>query len=191
MIEQFNEIEMRDSGIIYNSVLEQVKKLYVVDPERAGELAISAIELTLTGQISSDDMMIELMLEPTKVSVGKNKIKYDQKVESSKQKKISEQKLDQIADMMQRGFKQREIAQKLGLTQQMVSYRWGIIRTTYPELLQKEEKDLQITLPNSYKKTNDTNNTKLTKVCIEEELVENGEEVKIDAEPSWKKEFSF
>jgi hypothetical protein len=48
-----------------------------VDPERAGELAISAIELTLTGQISSDDMMIELMLEPTKVSVGKNNARYD------------------------------------------------------------------------------------------------------------------
>lgn len=188
MIEMFNEVEMRDSGIIYNSVLEQIKKLYAVDPERAGELAISAIELTLTGQISSDDMMIELMLEPTKVSVGKNKIKYDQKVESSRQKKISDQKLEQIADMMQRGFKQREIAQKLGLTQQMVSYRWGVIKTTYPELLQKEEEDLQTTLPNSYKKTN---NTKLTKICTEEKFVENGEEAKIDAEPNWKKEFSF
>jgi hypothetical protein len=49
MIEMFNEVEMRDSGIIYNSVLEQIRKLYAVDPERAGELAISAIELTLTG----------------------------------------------------------------------------------------------------------------------------------------------
>ena len=90
--------------------------------------------------------------------------------------------------MMQRGFKQREIAQKLGLTQQMVSYRWGVIKTTYPELLQKEEEDLQTTLPNSYKKTN---NTKLTKICTEEKFVENGEEAKIDAEPNWKKEFSF
>jgi predicted transcriptional regulator len=89
--------------------------------------------------------------------------------------------------MMQRGFKQREIAQKLGLTQQMVSYRWGVIKTTYPELLQKDE-DLQITLPNSHKKTNDT---KPTKVCTEEEFVENGEEAKVDDEPSWKKKFSF
>ena len=43
MIEMFNDVPMRDSGIIYNSVFEQIKKLYSVDPEKAGELAISAI----------------------------------------------------------------------------------------------------------------------------------------------------
>lgn len=191
MIEMFNDIEMRDSGIIYNSVFEQIKKLYAVDPERAGELAIAAIELTLTGQISSDDMMIELMLEPTKVSVDKNRIKYDQKVENSKQKKIVEQKLDKIAEMMQKGFKQREIAERLGLTQQMVSYRWGVIKTQYPELLQKEESNLQKNLPNVYKNTNDTKNTKVTKICTDENFVKNGEEEKVNEEPSWKKEFSF
>ena len=64
MIEVFKENEMRNSGVIYNSTFEQIKKLYEADPERAGELAISAIELVLTGDVSSDDMMIGLLLEP-------------------------------------------------------------------------------------------------------------------------------
>lgn len=177
----FNDAEMRDSGIVYSSTFEQIKKLYAVDPEKAGELAISAIELTLTGQISSDDMMIELMLEPTKVSVGKNNARYDQKVESSRQKKITEQKLDQIADMMGKGLKQRQIADRLGLTQQMVSYRWGVIKAQYPELLQKNEE----ILPNNYK---NTKVTKDTKICTEEVFVKSGNQ---DGEYDWRKEFSF
>ena len=190
MIEQFNDIQMRDSGIVYNSVLEQIKKLYVVDPEKAGELAISAIELTLTGQISSDDMIIELMLEPTKVSIGKNHAKYDQKVESSRHKKIIEQKLDKIAELSDMGMRQREIAERLGLTQQTVSYRLGIIRSTYPELLQKTN-ILPKNLPNDYQNTKDTKVTKNTKVCeigIGENVCEIGE---IDEKKDWRSEFSF
>lgn len=53
-------------------------------------MAISAIELVLTGGISSDDVMIELMLEPMKVLVQGNQDRYDQKVEASRQKKISD-----------------------------------------------------------------------------------------------------
>lgn len=191
MIEMFNDVPVRKSGIIYNSTLEQIKKLYSVNPEQAGELAISAIEMTLTGQFSSDDMIIELMLEPAKVMTQDNKDKYDMKVMSAKQKKINDQKLDQIADMMQKGFKQREIAERLGLTQQMVSYRWGIIKAQYPELLQKNDEILQTNLPNDYKNTNDTKNTKDTKICENGVFVKIGEEEKTDEEPAWKKEFQF
>ena len=150
MIEMFNDVPVRKSGIIYNSTFEQIKKLYEMNPEQAGELAIAAIELTLTGQFSSDDVIIELMLEPAKIVGAGDRIKYEQKVENSRQKKINEQKLDQIAALMQQGFKQREVAQKLGLTQQTVSYRWGVIKAQYPELLQTEDPDL----PNLYQKTN-------------------------------------
>jgi hypothetical protein len=94
MIEQFNDVPMRKSGVVYNSTLEQIKKLYQVNPEQAGELAISAIELVLTGQFSSDDMIIELMLEPARIVSQDNHDKYDQKVESARQKKITDQKLD-------------------------------------------------------------------------------------------------
>ena len=155
MIEQFKDLEMRKSGLIYNGTFEQIKKLYEVDPEKAGELAISAIEFVLCGDISSDDMMVSLMLEPIRPINESNSIKYDQKVETARQKKITEQKLDLIADLSRKGFRQREIADRLGLTQQMVSYRLGVIKSSYPELLSDEgrTKDLQM---------NDilTNNTK-------------------------------
>ena len=150
MIQYFNDTEIRKSGVIYDSVFEQIKRMYLVDPEQAGELAIAAIELTLTGQFSSDDVIIELMLEPAKIVGAGDRIKYEQKVENSRQKKINEQKLDQIAALMQQGLKQREVAQKLGLTQQTVSYRWGVIKAQYPELLQTEESEI----PNVYQKTN-------------------------------------
>jgi hypothetical protein len=89
MIEMFNDVPVRKSGIIYNSTFEQIKKLYEMNPEQAGELAIAAIELTLTGQFSSDDVIIELMLEPAKIVGAGDRIKYEQKVENSRQKKLT------------------------------------------------------------------------------------------------------
>ena len=51
-----------------------------MDPEKAGELAISAIELVLTGDVSSDDAMIDLFLEPIKVINERNQHNYEVKV---------------------------------------------------------------------------------------------------------------
>ena len=62
MIENFKDIPIRKSGIIYSSLLDQIKKIYSKDPVLAGELAISAIELVLTGEMSSDDLMVEVAL---------------------------------------------------------------------------------------------------------------------------------
>lgn len=136
MIEQFNDVEVRSSGIIMSSVFDQVRKMHAVDPEMAGELAISAIELVLTGQISSDDAMIDMLLAPAKVINDHNIQKYEIRREGSKNKKIKEMKLEEIAEMFKNGCKQREIAERLNLSQQTVSYRLGLIRTQYPELMQ-------------------------------------------------------
>jgi transcriptional regulator len=57
------------------------------------------------------------------------------KMENSKQKKIRDMKLVEIAEMMKQGLKQKEIAQKIGTTQQNISYRVGVIRAQYPDLL--------------------------------------------------------
>lgn len=180
MIETFKDLEVRQSGVIYQSTFEQIKKLHSVDPEKAGELAISAIEMVLCGEISSDDMIVELMLEPTKVVAGKDHVKYDQKVETQRQKKIADQKLDQIAELHLKGMRQREIGERLGLTQQMVSYRMGVIRSTYPELLQKDSPNLQTNLPNDYKNTNGTKVTKDTKICTNGDFCKIGEVCKVD-----------
>jgi hypothetical protein len=139
MIEQFKDNEMRTSGLIYNSTFEQIKELYSYNPEQAGELAISAIELVLTGDISSDDVIIGMMLKPMQKINENNIAKYEQKCENQKQKKIQSDKLDKIAEMMLAGLKQREIGERLGLSQQMVSYRINTIKMKYPELLQVDD----------------------------------------------------
>ena len=183
MIECFNDVPTKNTGIIYNSTFEQIKKLYAVDPEKAGELAISAIELVLTGQMSSDDVMIDMMLTTIKAINDSNAIKYETRVENTKQKKAREMKLHEIAEMMRKGYKQREIGERLNLSQQNVSYRVGVIRSSYPELLlpegtetaqttYKQEQILQTNLQTAqtnlqkslqtddlvYKNTNDTKN---------------------------------
>lgn len=210
MIEMFNDVEVRNTGLIYSSTFEQIKKMYAVDPEKAGELAISAIELVLTGQISSDDIMVDMLLAPAKAINDNNVAKYESKVENSRQKKIREMKLAEIAEMYQKGFKQREIAERLHLSQQIVSYRIGVIKTTYPDLLQpevtqtaqtvykntnnlqteykKEEEILQTT----YKNTNDTKEQKFVQICEEEEFVKEDERIEVGVKsPDGKKHFVF
>lgn len=154
MIKSFNDVPVRSSGIIYNSVFEQIKKMHKVDPDTAGELAISAIEMILTGQISSDNHMIDMMLTPTQIVNKDNIDKYEEKVRNAKIKKIKELKLDEVADMFFRqDKKQREIADRLGMSQQNVSYRISVIRSTYPELIDEG-------IEAFYKNTKNTNDTK-------------------------------
>lgn len=203
MIERFKDTEMRTSGLVYNSTFEQIKELYQYDPEAAGELAISAIELVLTGEISSDDVNIRLYLAPMKKINEVNIAKYETKVENQRQKKINEMKLDKIAELAAMGYKQREIGERLGLSQQIISYRLNLIKKTYPELLQT---NLQTVYKNTndtngtknevfvepvqtvYKDTNNTNNGNFVQnsVCKKSGIVEETGE-----EPAWKKEFSF
>ena len=168
MIEQFKDFETRDSGIMYNSTLDQIKMLHAMDPVKAGELAISAIELLMCGDISSDDPMIRVMLMPTKAIRDKDKKKHDIKVENSKNKRIADLKLDVIADLTRKGLRQRQIAERLGLTQQTVSNRLGTIRTEFPYLLQDEELVLQ---ENACKNTSND----LVQTCTNnDQFVQNG-----------------
>ena len=147
-----------------------------MDPDKAGELAISAIELLLCGDISSDDPMIRVMLMPAKVIRDRDKKKHDVKVESSKNKRIAELKLDIIAELHLKGLKQRQIGERLGLSQQTISNRIAIITTEFPYLLQDEE---------LVKQANACKNTskKLVQTCTNEnKLVQNSTGVVQDSE---------
>lgn len=169
MIEYFNDVEVRGSGVIMSSVFDQIKKMYAMDPEMAGELAISAIELVLTGQFSSDDAMIDMLLAPAKVINDHNVQRYEIRKEGSKNKKIKDMKLDEIAEMLKNGMKQKEIAERLHISQQTVSYRMGIIRTQYPELMQNRGTETaQTILPKNsdvYQNTNDFTNAQTS--CLQ------------------------
>ena len=147
MIKEFNEVKIHDSGIIYQSVFEQIKKLHEKEPERAGDLAISAIEMVLTGQVSTDDYLLEIMLETSKVVSEKKREQYEKKKEGKATKRIEELKLAEIADLWSCGKTQGEIGKELGLTQQAVSYRLNIIRNKYAELLEQKSEEASVEAP--------------------------------------------
>lgn len=82
--------------------------------------------------------MIDMLLTPAKVINDNNVQKYELKKENSRTKKIKDMKLQEIADLYIKGVRQREIAERLNLTQQTVSYRISLIKTNYQDLLQSE-----------------------------------------------------
>ena len=136
MIEKFKENEARKSALIYLSNFEQVKELYEDDKEMAGELAISIMEMALTGEISSNNKIIRLMLKNFEVSAEKNKKKYEAKERNTKQENAEKYNLYEIAEMLNEGKTQAEIADALGVSRQTVSRRLNeMIRVEYPELL--------------------------------------------------------
>lgn len=136
MISKFKNNEARKSALIYRSNFEQVQELYKDDKEMAGELAISILEMALTGEISSDDKMIRLMLKNFEVSAESNKQKYEAKERNAKEEKAKTYKLYEIAEMLNEGKTQTEIATALGVSRQTISRRLNeMIRVEYPELL--------------------------------------------------------
>jgi transcriptional regulator len=56
------------------------------------------------------------MLENFKVVSSKNKTKYDKTLDVKRQKKILDQQLDKIADLLDKGLTQTKIAAMLGTT---------------------------------------------------------------------------
>ena len=126
---------MRDSAIIYASNLEQIRKMFEKDPIKAGELAISLCEMALTGEISSTDMYMEIILENYKTISSRAANAYDEKKEAKEQAKKDKMQLDKIAEKFRQGKKQSEIAADLNLSKQTVSYRLNKIKAEYPELL--------------------------------------------------------
>lgn len=93
----------------------------------------------LTGEVNSDDYMIEIMLENMKVVSGRDKSKWDKRTEAKRQKKIEDQQLNLIAELYNGGMKQVDIAKRLDITPQTISNRMATIRTEFPELLQKNQ----------------------------------------------------
>ena len=135
MIERFNEVPRRDSAIIYGSSLEQIQQYYEMDPAAAGELAISIIELALTGQMSTNNPLIKMALANFKDVAVKNTKKYEKKKEAELEKRIEKLQLREIADMLNRGIKQKEIAEHFHRGASTISDRIKVLKTEFPELL--------------------------------------------------------
>lgn len=143
MIQRFNDVEAANSGVIFESNFKQIKQLYSMDKEKAGELAISIIEMALTKQCSSDDPWIQLMLANFEESAKRNLKKYQTKVEKTKDVKMEKYQLREIADMWNEGITQAEIGEALGISRQTVNSRINnMIKTEFPELLNRVSSEM-------------------------------------------------
>ena len=138
MITDFNLDACRDSAVIYSSVLEQIEMLYEDDTELAGEFAIAAIQTVLSGDTTTDNKMIKVMLKQLQQSALKNQERYELSRESKWEYKAKDLRLDEIAELVNEGMSVREIEQQLDIPKSTVSYRFGIIKKDYPELLSNE-----------------------------------------------------
>lgn len=107
----------------------------------AGELAICICEMALTNQHSSDDMYIDVMLENFKAVNRKDAIRYQSAVEAKNEARIKKQQLDVIADLLNRGYKQVEIAKRLNLSTSTLGSRVKTIRTEFPHLLNEKSEN--------------------------------------------------
>jgi hypothetical protein len=148
MIKEFNELSVRPSGVVYQSSLEQVKKLYSRDPIRAGELAIMILEVTLTGQHSSDDADLDIMVETSKAVAAKDKQKYEDKTAAKEAKQISDLQLDIIADLINQGYSQVKVGEIIGEKKQTINYRLGVIKSKYPHLLNESKSQTSTNVQN-------------------------------------------
>lgn len=135
MIEKFNDVPCREGGSIYRSYFEKVKMIYEVDPVKAGEMAISIMEQVLTGQMSTDDVMIKIALTEIVNTSNRQANEFEKKLEASKEKKKQEQQLELIAQLSKQGLTQKQIGERIGTTQQTIGNRLNLIKKDYPELL--------------------------------------------------------
>ena len=121
---------------MYEGVLDQIRVLYPINPELAGKLAIAAIETVFTEHHSfEDDPMITVAMVPFMALASNNNTNYERSVEQDRDKKLNDWQLELIADAINQGATQTEIAKDLHLSKSTVSRRVRVIRSDYPWLL--------------------------------------------------------
>lgn len=134
MIKEIKNLQARPTGVIYGSTWEQIKKLYNKNPDLACELAFSVVEQTLTGDISSDDLTIQLICDGLKPINQKAQQKYDIQVKSKRESKCESLQLQKIIELVNMGKTQEEIGKILGVSRQTINNRIRIINEEFPEL---------------------------------------------------------
>ena len=176
MIKEFKELESRDSGVIYKSWFEQVKKVYEKNPEEGGELAVSIMEQVLTGSYSSDNYLVDVILTQNKVIIDKDKDKWDREKAAKEQASIEKMKLKEIAEMLNNGATQKVIADTLGESPTTINYRVKQLRTKYQYLLENTK---------NTKNTNDVNVNVNDNVNVNVSSLSSKEKISPPSSESW------
>lgn len=138
MIKFKDDLVINSTGIVYDTMLKTAKDIYAFNPELAGEYALSALEMVLSGDCSTDNEMLRAMFNVIKPFADRNIAKLEAKKEQQNNAKIEKMKLKEIAELYENGFNYQEIAKSIGITRQTVSNRIKIIQAEFPELLNAE-----------------------------------------------------
>ena len=121
MIPKFSDEPIRDSGIVYGANMEQIEELYNENPELAGELAISILELTLKGTLSTNNSVIRIMLKNLEKQIQKDHEKWEKRAYSNqKRTEQKEEKMVKVADLLDEGYSPAEIVKQTGYSRTMV-----------------------------------------------------------------------
>lgn len=136
MIEEFDFDNCRESSVLYQTIYKQVARKYKRGKyEEAAELALAYMQVMLCGETTTDDEDIVDLIEPYLYSSHKAAERYERKLQRTKESKIDEMRLDEIAALMNEGKKSIDISETLGIPRSTVSYRMNVIKDNYKELL--------------------------------------------------------
>lgn len=124
---------------IPNGLYNSVRYAYSDDPDLAGRLAISILELYACGRYTINDPVVHMILGSIKADAKHKLEAYKIKKEATEQQTIDAQKLDEIADLYLKGMTQQQIAARIGVAQPTISKRLKLIKEKYPQLLQVEQ----------------------------------------------------
>ena len=95
------------------------------------------MEIVLTGDYSSDDFLVEFAMKNHEIVVEKTRDNYEKKIKANRAKQIDKLELVKIAELIAKGYSQAAIAKALEESAATISYRVGVLRKDYPELLEE------------------------------------------------------
>ena len=134
-----------ESGVIYrSSILKYYKMIENGDKDLANDYLLAMCETALGMPLTGTNPFVEYMMTELEVLANNNHEKIKKKEEKRRQEKIEKMQLDDIARLIyQDGRNQTETGKILGINQQTISYRLGVIRDEFPELREKYDINLQ------------------------------------------------
>lgn len=136
MINEFDFDCGRDSSVLYGAIYKQVAMKYKKGSyEEAAELALAYMQVMLNGRTTTDDEEIAIIVEPYTALAKKANERYQSKVQRTKESKIKNLELDEIAEMVNNGETYSTIAAAMDISKSTVAYRVEVIREQFPELL--------------------------------------------------------
>lgn len=81
MIKFKDDLVINSTGIVYDTMLKTAKDIYAFNPELAGEYALSALEMVLSGDCSTDNEMLRAMFNVVKPFADRNIAKLEARKE--------------------------------------------------------------------------------------------------------------